>query len=163
MDDAAMQLHMAKKRHADAEVRMALTRKTYRPVGASAQLSKESKMGSSAARGSTKSWTTTQIKYPSAPSSSGSSLDPADVLSSLTTNRTSSAVQQELKRIEEEFHRRARRGGSWGGAWGVWVLHCTCDMKATTCRSKKVVILILTIDYPLIFEIYHIYPMCFFM
>ena len=107
-----MQLHMAKKRHADAEVRMALTRKTYRPVGASAQLSKESKMGCSAARGSTKSWTTTQIKYPSAPSSSGSSLDPADVLSSLTTNRTSSAVQQELKRIEEEFHRRARRGGS---------------------------------------------------
>ena len=100
-----MQLHMAKKRHADAEVRMALTRKAYRPVG-SQHSNKEIKVGGS----STKSWTKTQLKYPPAPTSSGSPLDPSEVLSS--ANRTSSAVQQELKRIEAEFHRRAQLGGT---------------------------------------------------
>ena len=116
-----MQLHMAKKRHANASMRMELTKKSY-PVrsGRSSNTTKmESKMnnGVNGANGTTmaSSWTQNQIEYPSAPSvvvssSSNTSIgNQARILQGLSAARSSTAIQSELQRIEDEFKRRAAR------------------------------------------------------
>ena len=68
MDDASMQLHMAKKRHATAEMRMKLTRKSFS--------SKETKITS----GTTNSagWTTKEIQYPTYRDTGGGGAGAAD-------------------------------------------------------------------------------------
>ena len=112
-----MQLHMAKKRHANASMRMELTKKSY-PVrsGRSSNTTKmESKMNNGV-NGTTmaSSWTQNQIEYPSAPSvvasSSNTSIgNQARILQGLSAARSSTAIQSELQRIEDEFKRRAAR------------------------------------------------------
>ena len=115
-----MQLHMSKKRHANASMQMELTKKSY-PArsGRSSNTTKmESKMnnGVNGANGTTmgSSWTQNQIEYPSAPSvvasSSNTSIgNQARILQGLSAARSSTAIQSELQRIEDEFKRRAAR------------------------------------------------------
>ena len=60
------------------------------------------------------SWTQNQIEYPSAPSvvasSSNTSIgNQARILQGLSAARSSTAIQSELQRIEDEFKRRAAR------------------------------------------------------
>ena len=112
-----MQLHMAKKRHANASMRMELTKKSY-PArsGRSSNTTKmESKMNNGV-NGTTmaSSWTQNQIEYPSAPSvvasSSNTSIgNQARILQGLSAARSSTAIQSKLQRIEDEFKRRAAR------------------------------------------------------
>ena len=112
-----MQLHMAKKRHANASMRMELTKKSY-PArsGRSSNTTKmESKMNNGV-NGTTmaSSWTQNQIEYPSAPSVASSSSNTsignqARILQGLSAARSSTAIQSELQRIEDEFKRRAAR------------------------------------------------------
>ena len=113
-----MQLHMAKKRHANASMRMELTKKSYpvRSSRSSNTTKMESKMNNGV-NGTTmaSSWTQNQIEYPSAPSvvassSSNTSIgNQARILQGLSAARSSTAIQSELQRIEDEFERRAAR------------------------------------------------------
>ena len=122
MDDASMQLHMAKKRHADAEMRMKLSRKTFSKETKYGNNSKNSGVGAK----SSSSWTTKPIKYPTYRNvnnngnNSGSSENapnteqdtfkaPSTTLHELSAQRSNNAIQSELKRIEEEFAKRARK------------------------------------------------------
>jgi len=102
MDDAAMQLHMAKKRHANAEMHMALARKTYAPTSKA-----ETKV--TASTSALSSWTTNQKRYPAAPSFASTPATDQSRLHSLSAAQSSKTIQKELQRIEDEFKRRSHR------------------------------------------------------
>lgn len=119
MDDATMQLHMAKKRHANAAMSMKLTRKSY----ASKENTNNGGSGGGGGGGSEharSSWTTKPIKYPAYSANGGgvggsSSAQkdllkpPSVILNELSQQRSNTAIQSELKRIEDEFTKRAMR------------------------------------------------------
>lgn len=105
IDEAAMQLHMAKKRQISAERRMAVSRKRLGGIASSKTREKKSAQVFS----KVPDYST----YPQAPSSGiverAAFRETAAVISAMKSASSRTAIQKELQKIEDEFQKRSGR------------------------------------------------------
>ena len=107
LDEAAMQLHMAKKRQVNAERRMAVSKKRLQRLGSTKSRDK---------KGTSGNFNTQMPDYSIYPEASTGGIveraafkDTAAIISAMKSASSRTAIQKELQKIEDEFQKRSVR------------------------------------------------------